>query len=158
MFLTDAKVKNAKPKEGKPQKLADGGGLYLYISTTGAKSWRYDYRLLGKRKTYTIGPYPDVSSADARKEYASARALVEKNLDPGQHRKAETQRTIAATKNTFKAVALSFIEKSGQPEEVGGRCGFGSVARRQPPYISSRCAAVSPLMQYPRGWCNCISI
>ena len=38
MYLTDAKVKNAKPKEGKPLKLADGGGLYLYVSTTGAKS------------------------------------------------------------------------------------------------------------------------
>ena len=47
MSLTDAKAKNAKPKEGAPQKLADGGGLYLYVSTTGAKSWRYDYRLLG---------------------------------------------------------------------------------------------------------------
>lgn len=116
MFLSDAKVKNAKPKEGKPLKLTDGGGLYLYVSTTGAKSWRYDYRLLGKRKTYTIGPYPEVSLADARKEHASARALVEKNIDPGQHRKAETQKTIAATKNTFKAVALSFIEKNTEQD------------------------------------------
>ena len=116
MSLTDAKAKNAKPKEGAPQKLADGGGLYLYVSTTGAKSWRYDYRLLGKRKTYTIGPYPEVSLADARKEHASARALVEKNIDPGQHRKAETQKTVAATKNTFKAVALSFIEKNTEQD------------------------------------------
>lgn len=112
MSLTDAKVKNAKPNESTPRKLADGGGLYLYVSTSGGKSWRYDYRLLGKRRTYTIGQYPEVSLAHARKEHASARALVETDVDPGQNRKLEAQKAIAASKNTFRAVALSFIEKS----------------------------------------------
>ena len=111
MALTDAKVRNAKPKPGVAQKLTDGGGLYLYISVTGAKSWRYDYRLLGKRKTYTIGIYPDVSLAGARKEHERARALVAQQVDPGEHRRAETQKKIAAGKNTFEAVARDFIAK-----------------------------------------------
>lgn len=111
MALTDTKIRNAKPKPGVAQKLADGGGLYLYVSVTGAKSWRYDYRLLGKRKTYTIGVYPDVSLAGARQEHARARALVAQQVDPGEHRRAETQKKIAAGKNTFEAVARDFIAK-----------------------------------------------
>ena len=58
-MLTDTKVRQAKARST-PYKLADQGGLYLHISTTGAKSWRYDYRLHGKRETLTIGKYPDV--------------------------------------------------------------------------------------------------
>ncbi|HJX54123.1 MAG TPA: Arm DNA-binding domain-containing protein, partial [Polyangia bacterium] len=33
-LLTDAKIKNAKPRE-KPYKLSDGGSLYLLVKTTG---------------------------------------------------------------------------------------------------------------------------
>jgi hypothetical protein len=37
--LKDAQCRGAKPT-GKPCKLFDGGGLYLFVSPTGAKSWR----------------------------------------------------------------------------------------------------------------------
>jgi hypothetical protein len=49
-MLTDTRVKQAK-KKAKPYKLADEDGLYLYVSPTGAKSWRYDYRIAGLRET-----------------------------------------------------------------------------------------------------------
>ncbi len=39
--LTDHQCRTAKPAE-KPRKLSDGHGMYLYISTTGAKIWRMD--------------------------------------------------------------------------------------------------------------------
>jgi len=119
MTITDAKAKNAKAAESGPRKLTDGGGLYLYVSTAGAKSWRYDFRLLGKRGTFTIGKYPEIGLADARTAHAKARALVVKGVDPGDHRKAETQRKIAAGKNTFEAVARDFITKrltKGDPD------------------------------------------
>jgi len=41
MPLTDLQVKNAKPTE-KNYKLSDGGGLYLLITPTGGKLWRYN--------------------------------------------------------------------------------------------------------------------
>lgn len=44
MKLSDAAVRNAKAN-GKVQKLSDGGGLYLHVSTTGSKLWRMAYRL-----------------------------------------------------------------------------------------------------------------
>jgi integrase len=63
--LTDGRCKSARPAD-KPQKLADGHGLYLYVTTAGAKVWRMAYRVDGKPQTATFGPYPLVTLADAR--------------------------------------------------------------------------------------------
>ena len=43
MALTELAVKKAKASD-KPQKLADGGGMYLLIQTSGSKCWRMDCR------------------------------------------------------------------------------------------------------------------
>lgn len=49
-MLTDREIRAAKPKPGKRcRKLSDHGGLYLFLTTDGTRSWRYDYRLAGKR-------------------------------------------------------------------------------------------------------------
>jgi Arm DNA-binding domain len=53
-MLTDTKVNGAKPR---PYKLSDGRGLYLYVSQTGARIWRYACRIDGKERTFVIGDY-----------------------------------------------------------------------------------------------------
>ena len=60
MPLTDTAIRNAKPEE-KPVKIADGGGLYLLLNPKGSKWWRLDYRFDGKRKTISMGVYPEIS-------------------------------------------------------------------------------------------------
>jgi hypothetical protein len=50
MALTDFAIRNLKASE-RPQKLADGGNMYLYESPAGGKLWRVNYRFLGKQKT-----------------------------------------------------------------------------------------------------------
>lgn len=62
MVLTVAEVRNAQPAE-RAYKLADGSGLHLYISPSGAKSWRFKYRMFGKEKQLTFGLFPDMSLA-----------------------------------------------------------------------------------------------
>ena len=47
-------VSRAKPK-AKPYRLADGGGLYLWVPTTGLKVWQFRYRHGGKPQTATLG-------------------------------------------------------------------------------------------------------
>lgn len=59
MSLSDTSIRNAKPPE-KPIKLADGGGLYLLLKPNGAKWWWLDYRFAGKRKTLSMGVYPEI--------------------------------------------------------------------------------------------------
>lgn len=50
------KLQAAKPKE-KPYKLADGGGLYLFVQPDGARYWRLKYYFLGKEKLLALGVY-----------------------------------------------------------------------------------------------------
>ena len=66
--LTDALCLKGIKEKKLPYKLSDGGGLFLYVSSTGAKSWRLPYKSEdGKEQTKTFGPYPTLSLADARK-------------------------------------------------------------------------------------------
>jgi integrase len=86
--LTDAKCRAAKAAE-KAYKLFDGGGLHLYVSPLGAKVWRLAYRLAGKPKTMSFGPYPDVSLAVAREKRDQAKATLRDGGDPMAPRKAQ---------------------------------------------------------------------
>ncbi len=81
MPLTDTAIRNAKPAD-KPQKLADGGGLYLLLNPNGSRWWRFDYRFDGKRKTLSMGTYPDTGLKDARDKRVAARKLVGSGLRP----------------------------------------------------------------------------
>jgi hypothetical protein len=109
MALSDAKVRNAKPKK-KPYKLSDANGLYLLVVTAGGKYWRFDYRYEGKRKTLALGTYPAVSLLQARGKTLEARQAIAQDIDPGQQKKA--QRTAqASTKNSFEVVAREWYAK-----------------------------------------------
>ena len=59
-MLNDTFIRNVKPAE-KPKKYADGGGLFLYVPTTGSKLWRMAYRFEQKNKLLSFGEYPTVS-------------------------------------------------------------------------------------------------
>lgn len=60
----------------KPGKHADGLGLYVEATATGAKLWRLKYRFGGKEKRLALGAYPDVGIAEARARRDAARAQL----------------------------------------------------------------------------------
>ncbi len=103
MPLTDAKVRNAKPKS-KQFKIFDTDGLFLLISPAGGKWWRFKYRLRGKEKLISLGTYPEVSLAQARGRRDEARKQVADSIDPSQVRKALKDATIQ-NESTFEIVA-----------------------------------------------------
>lgn len=72
MGLTAKAVEAAKPRE-KGYKLADGQGLYLFVTPAGGKSWRANYTEAGKQKTRTYGRWPEMGLADARKAHSGAK-------------------------------------------------------------------------------------
>jgi integrase len=109
--LTDVEVKKAKPKE-KDYKLTDGKGLYLLLTVSGGKLWRYDYRIEGKRKTLALGSYPAISLSKARDQHAKGCELVAIGIDPGKARKADNAAKVAETKNTFEAIAREWHTKN----------------------------------------------
>ena len=122
MPLTDAAIRNAKPRD-KPFRLFDTGGLYLEVSPTGGKWWRLKYRLAGKEKRLSLGVYPDVPLAGrkgktdgewiagARDKRDEARRLLAEGIDPGEYRKATKSARVERAANSFEVVALEWFTK-----------------------------------------------
>lgn len=81
MPLTDLACRSAKP-EGKPYSIADAGGLKLLVAISGTKSWRLSLRLDGRMTTKTLGKYPDVSLAEARRMRDEIKGRVRMGLLP----------------------------------------------------------------------------
>ncbi|MBS0356111.1 MAG: tyrosine-type recombinase/integrase [Proteobacteria bacterium] len=108
--LSAAKVEKTKQTD-KPVQLPDGGGLVLHIPPTGAKIWRYRFRLLGKGQILTIGQYPEVSLAQARDAHRAARWLVARGTAPLAYINQEIERRYAEAR-------------------AGSENSFGNVARR----------------------------
>ncbi len=80
-MLTDIKIKGLKPRE-KAYKVYDGEGLYLYVTPKGMKSWRFDYRWLGKRKTAVLGRYPELGLREARERLFEIRKALREGRNP----------------------------------------------------------------------------
>jgi integrase len=95
--LTDTKIFKAQKRE-KTYMLADGGGLCLYVTTTGSKLWRWRYRFEGVPKMMAFGAYPDLSLQEARKLHEAMRNVLKKGTDPMQTRKAEREHFTQTTK------------------------------------------------------------
>lgn len=86
--LSDAICKGSRPKD-KDYKLFDGGGLFLFVATSGLKSWRCSYRIDGKPKTKALGKYPAMSLADARAARDALKATLQTGGDPMAERLAK---------------------------------------------------------------------
>lgn len=110
MALTDLQVKKAKVTD-KPQKLSDGGGLYLLVQANGAKYWRLKYRFMGVEKVLALGVYPDISLSDARERREVARKLLANGADPSAVKKAQKAASVALTENSFEIVAREWFMK-----------------------------------------------
>lgn len=97
--LSDLEVSRATG----PTILYDGGGLALRVSETGAKSWVLRYQLNGKRRDMGLGPFPDVSLADARRRAAGHRNQRLDGIDPLEQKAAQrrAQRLAAVRGRTF---------------------------------------------------------
>ncbi|MBA4143829.1 MAG: integrase arm-type DNA-binding domain-containing protein [Nitrosospira sp.] len=113
MALTDTAIRNTKPSE-KPIKLTDERGLYLLLKPNGSRWWRFDYRYGGKRKTLSMGVYPDVSLKDARNRRDEARKLLASDADPGENRKAVKAAKTEKAENSFEVITREWYTKYSQ--------------------------------------------
>jgi integrase len=76
--LTDAACRSAR----EAGRLSDGGGLYLVVKPTGAKSWVFMWKQKGRRREMGLGAFPEVKLARARALAAEQRAKVSEGGDP----------------------------------------------------------------------------
>ena len=102
MPLTDVVVRAATP-QSRTRKLFDGRGLYLEVSPSGGRWWRWKYRVGGKEKRLSLGVYPDVSLKAARARREAVRQQLAAGIDPAQARKAQKLALTGA--DCFEAIA-----------------------------------------------------
>jgi integrase len=116
MPLTDSQIRSTKPIE-RPQKLTDGGGLYLEIRPAGSKLWRYRYRIAGKENVFALGEYFNdrrpghLSLEAARTERDRAKVLVKQGVHPSHARRFERLATQQEGANTFEVISKEWIER-----------------------------------------------
>ena len=110
-MLTAVQINAAKPA-AKAYKLADSGGLYLLVQPSGAKLWRYKFRLGGVEGLDALGRFPEVTLAQARQAHGESRRLVAQGINPVLARKdrkqALIQANLAREKGSFAAVAADW--------------------------------------------------
>ncbi|WP_416340429.1 Arm DNA-binding domain-containing protein [Paraburkholderia sp.] len=87
MALTALEI-NRAATDGKPLKLPDGSGLYVYV-TTKTKSYRTDYRIGGRRGTVVHGQYPAMTLSQARERNREAKQLLAGGIDPATHKNSK---------------------------------------------------------------------
>jgi len=102
-MLNEMQARNAAPAE-KPYKLHDERGLCLYVSTTGAKSWRFKYKLRGREYLITLGLYPDVGLKRAREKRNRLRDQLPEGKDPREGAEASDRGT------TFEHMAGEYFK------------------------------------------------
>jgi len=129
MPLSDTACKNAhkndKAGSGKPFKLSDEKGLFLFVKpqTDGwGKWWRFKYRFEGKEKLLSLGTYPETSLAQAREKRDEARKQLAAGIDPGANRKAVKAAKAESAANSFEVIAREWgLKKVENWEEKNHR-------------------------------------
>lgn len=113
--LSDLACRKAEAT-GTLYKLTDGRGMYLAVMPNGSKLWRLKYRHGGKERIYSIGPFPEIGVAEARKERDRARTILREGKDPTIERKVAKTAAAAAQGDTFRAVAEEWFARQSFSE------------------------------------------
>jgi integrase len=103
-LLTEVACRNARKGE-KAQKLSDSGGLYLFVTPTGFKSWRLKYRIGKTEKRLILGAYPEMTLRQARDRRDEARKQLRDGLDPSVERKKTKAAQAAGPSQTLQRFA-----------------------------------------------------
>jgi integrase len=90
---------------------ADGGGLYLHVSKSGARSWIFRWKRDGRLRDMGLGPLNTISLAEARDKALACRKLKYDGADPIEERRAQRQAVKLETAKamTFKDCATAYI-------------------------------------------------
>jgi integrase len=111
--LTDAYVRTvAAPKTGRIEiRESETPGFALRVTENGAKSWALIYYFNGRKTRLTLGAYPEMSLADARKQAREHRSEVENGKDPAAEKRS------ARAAQTVSEAAEVYIERWAKPNK-----------------------------------------
>lgn len=112
MALSDARCRAEKAGPIR-RKLSDGHGLQLWVQPTGSKLWQLVYFFQGKVRQIALGPFPEVSLAEARDKRDAYRRGLREGIDPATTRpsKSSHRNGMVTAGDTFREVATEYLEK-----------------------------------------------
>jgi integrase len=124
--FTDLYIKGKKPRDARYtvyEKDARYEGFVLDVMPSGKKSFRYRYRIRGKREKVTIGSYPSMSLATARERYREMRELVHRGISPAKEKKlaakgVSSSSTFAQLAEDWTKNALRVVNKNARQDET----------------------------------------
>ncbi len=134
MPLTDIKIKSLKPSR-RPFKKFDTEGLYIQVTPSGNKLWRYKYSFNGRNKTLSIGRYPLISLKEARDKRYEAQKLILEGIDPSIAKQEAKQNT----GNSFGLIAEQWFnnKKAGWSKKYAGII-WRRIEKNLLPYLKNR--------------------
>jgi integrase len=109
--LTDVAAQRLKPPPQGRVEFFDAAfrGLSLRITAQGHKSWSLFFRIDGRQRRFTLGKYPALTPADARREAARILDKVEHGGDPQAERRT-ARYARRPEQETFKAAVKDYLE------------------------------------------------
>ncbi|MCZ6665155.1 MAG: integrase arm-type DNA-binding domain-containing protein, partial [Gammaproteobacteria bacterium] len=114
--LTAAGVERIRPPKTGRKEYFDSvlPGFALRVTDKGRKSWCVMYRIDGRLRRLTLGGYPALGLADARKGAREALLSVSRGTDPVEAKAAQDRQENAERANSFEAVAEEFLRRHGE--------------------------------------------
>jgi integrase len=127
-----------------PLARSDGGGLTFTLSSSGTATWILRYRVAGRARELTIGNFPDISLAEARKIAREKRSEVDRAGDPAVDK--QRMKALALKDWTVRQLIDDYREKILNDLGTSTQKGYGrSLARIQSRLGSYAVAQVSSL-------------
>lgn len=109
-LLTELACKAATTDGNKIKKLGDGEGLYLWVFDNGSKRWNFRYKINGKQKGLSVGVYPKISLAEARKQARRLQQMLGDGIDPSEARKSHERALKQTVGDSFKDIAEDWFK------------------------------------------------
>jgi hypothetical protein len=157
--LTQAGLRRLIKKSGRH---SDGGGLYFRVIGEGKSYWIYRYRVGGKEREASLGPFPELTLAEAREKHAAMRkSVVVDKTDPlAEKRRMKTVQGAAAIP-TFGDTADAYVQTHEATwRNAKHRWQWRQTLARKEPTPTASCSLASSQSARSRTWpspCSCVA-
>jgi integrase len=116
MRFTDKDIQSLKPKAQRyDARELSGDGFAIRVSPSGEKSWVFFYSFEGRKRRMTLGSYPHLSLAEARKKHREALRTLQREIDPGLEK--QNKQADARLSSTVDDLINEYIEKWAKPRK-----------------------------------------